>query len=301
MDQTLNSLKESGAAFFPDGVDFALRRNATPPDERFALHYHNHYEAFFALSGDMVYTVEGRLYRLEAGNLLIIAPYELHQLLSSGSGGAERISLRFRCELLARLSTPDCNLGTYFENHAPGYQNLLKLNESQQRQLADVLNGLLRETSECSFGSSLAASTFLTQFFLLVNRAVVEGAQAAPPPDPAALLVQQAVEYMEQNYASPISLEDLSRHLGVDRYSLSRGFTRLVGCPPHRFLIQKRLQRVEQLLRNGIPPQDAAYQCGFSDYTNFYRRFRAAYGVSPRNWLERTVRKDEEKWAVREL
>lgn len=287
MAKTHNFLIESGASYFPDGVDFALRRNATPPDERFALHYHDHFEAFFALSGDMVYTVEGRLYRLEAGNLLIIAPYELHQLLSGGNGGAERISLRFRAELLTRLSTPECNLGTNFENHAPGYQNLLRLNEPQQRQLADVLNGLLRETSECAFGSSLAASTLLTQFFLLVNRAVMAGAQTASSPDPTAWLVQQAVEYMEQNYASPISLEDLSRHLGVDRYSLSRAFTRLVGCPPHRFLIQKRLQRVGQLLRNGIPPQDAAYQCGFMDYTNFYRRFRSAYGISPRSWQAR--------------
>lgn len=274
---------DTGVDILPDGTDFILRRNAQVPDHALALHYHDHYEAFYALSGDMLYAVEGRRYQLEAGNLLIIAPYELHQLVSGGNGGAERISLRFRKELLTKLSSPACNLAACFDTHT-GHPNLLKLNDRQQRQAVTTLNNLLAETSSCAFGRTLAESALLTQFFLLINRAFRDGSQADPIRDSFAQMVQAVVEYIELNYASPVTLEILSKQFGVDRYQLSRAFTRLVGCPPHRFLIQKRLQKVEQLLRNGISPQEAAYQCGFSDYTNFYRRFKTAYGIGPRAW-----------------
>lgn len=274
---------DTGVDILPEGTDFILRRNAQVPDRALALHYHDHYEAFYALSGDMHYAVEGRQYRLEAGNLLIIAPYELHQLVSGGNGGAERISLRFRRELLSKLSSQACDLSACFEPHT-GHPNLLKLNDRQQLQAVTTLNNLLTETSTCAFGHALAESALLTQFFLLINRAFMDGSQVDPIRDNFAQMVQAVVEYIELNYARPITLEILGKQFGVDRYQLSREFTRLVGCPPHRFLVQKRLQKVEQLLRNGLSPQEAAYQCGFSDYTNFYRRFKTAYGMSPRSW-----------------
>lgn len=274
---------DTGIDVLPEGTDFILRHNAQVPDHALALHYHDHYEAFYALSGNMLYAVEGRRYQLEVGNLLIIAPYELHQLVSGGNSGAERISLRFRGELLTKLSSQECDLTACFEPHA-GHPNLLRLNERQQRQAVSILNNLIAETSSCAFGRTLAEPALLTQFFLLINRAVMDGSQADPIRDNFAQMVQAVVEYIELNYARPVTLEILSKQFGVDRYQLSRAFTRLVGCPPHRFLIQKRLQKVEQLLRNGVSPQDAAYQCGFSDYTNFYRRFKSAYGISPRSW-----------------
>lgn len=266
----------------PFGMNFGLRHNAAPWNETYSLHYHDHYEVFYSISGNMIYAVEGRRYQLDAGTLLIIEPYQFHQLISNGNGGAERISVRFRAEILQQLSTEDCDLNICFDSYAHSYNNLIRLDEYQKQYAEIILNALLREQVDNKFGRSLAEKVLMTQFFLLINRAVQQGAHVAPLVDSSSQMVQQAVEYIELNYAEEITLENLGKRFGVDRFRLSRDFSRLVGCPPHRFLLQKRLQKVEQQLRAGVAPQEAAYKCGFIDYTNFYRRFKSVYGVSPK-------------------
>lgn len=291
MEYTVSGSFERDSVSLPAGHMYLIRHSAAPLHGRVALHYHDHYEAFFSLSGNLIYAVEGQQYRLDAGTLLLIAPYQLHQPQPKTDGCAERIALRFAAELPRQLADKGCKLDAWLDPRAPGYTNLLRLDKHQQRLFLSVLRALLQENTQDNLGKELAEQTLLTQFFLLAGRAALLGAQAAPLEDPSAVLVHQAVDYMEQNYASPLTLELLSAQLHMDRFHLSREFSRLVGCPPHRYLLQKRLQHVEQLLRAGVSPQQAAFRCGFFDYTNFYRQFRAAYGVSPRAW-QTTYRAD---------
>ena len=60
----------------PDGREFALRRSSLP-NAGTELHYHDHYELLFCLTGQLNYQVEGRTYRLEPGAVLLIHPYQL--------------------------------------------------------------------------------------------------------------------------------------------------------------------------------------------------------------------------------
>lgn len=271
---------EPDSIHLPAGRSFLIRRNAAPPENRHGLHYHDHYEAFYAVSGNLTYAVEGRRYRLEAGTLLLIAPYQLHQLLGGGKGGWERIALRFCPELPQTLSTAGCSLCLSGIRH----DRLFVLDEAQRQQLLWILSSLLREETAGLYGWETAQQALLTQFFLLIHRALRQSAPPVPVADASAQLVQQVVDYLEAHLDRPVTVEQLGRRFCVDRFRLTREFTRLVGCPPHRYLMHKRLQRVEQLLRAGCPPQETAARCGFSDYTNFYRRFKDVYGMGPKAW-----------------
>lgn len=265
----------------PTGLKYGVRHKVSSTGHGNTLHYHDHYEAFYSISGNMLYAIEGRKYQLSVGTLLLISPFEFHQLCEQTGGYAERIGLRFNASLLESLSTSECNLATCFDTQSPTYTNLYQLSEAQQREIDYILQGLLNEQNGTRFGTSLAEQTLLTQFFLLINRASIEGAQMPAMYDPAEQLVRQVLEYMELNYAESISLELLEKKFYVSRYQITRDFTRLVGCPPYRYLLQKRLQHAQRLLNIGVPPQQVAIQCGFSDYTNFYRRFKNVYGISP--------------------
>lgn len=289
MAQRVFAEYEPDSIELPAGTEYRVRHNAAPLENRIALHYHDHYEAFYSLSGNTLYAVEGKRYRLDAGTLLFIAPYELHQPCSR-LGACERIALRFDAGLPRRLSGEGCALSACFDAAAPGHARLLRLDAAQQEEMQRLLRGLLREQAEQDFGAPLAERALLTQFFLLVGRAVLHGNHVSAIADPAARLVQQVVEYMERNYADRITLADLEKRFYISRYQLSRDFTRLVGCPPHRYLLQKRLLHAQRLLREGGQSQQVALQCGFGDYTNFYRHFRAAYGVTPRAYRARNGR-----------
>jgi len=250
------------------------------------LHYHDHFEIFFSLSGNMLYTIEGRQYELDVGSMLIITPYEFHQLNEQKDGHAERIGLRFDAQLLERLSTENIDLATCFDTQSANFKNLLQLTESQKRELYYLLQGLINEQDNHKFGKALAEEAILTQFFILLNRVSIDNAEISQDDDPEAQLVRQVLDYMELHYADAISLEDLEKKFFVSRYKITQHFTRLVGYPPYKYLLQKRLQNAQRMLKNGHNPQQVATSCGFSDYSNFYRRFKVAYGCSPSKYYK---------------
>lgn len=65
---------EQDSISLPAGTHYRIRYKASPMERGLALHYHDHFEAFFAISDNIPYTVQGRQYTLETGNLLLIAP-----------------------------------------------------------------------------------------------------------------------------------------------------------------------------------------------------------------------------------
>ena len=54
-----------------------------------------------------------------------------------------------------------------------------------------------------------------------------------------------------------------------------------MGTSVYRYVLLKRLQHARQLLLDGASPGEASRESGFADYPNFYRSFRAVYGLSP--------------------
>lgn len=266
----------------PAGRAFALRRSALPTAGA-ELHYHDHYELLFCLTGQLNYQVEGHAYRLEPGAVLLIHPYQFHHALP-GNGSAERIALRFEESILRRRSTPEWPLLELMHTTAPAHGNQLQLSGGRFKQISDILRALLRENSTEEFGREMMQEVLLTQLFLCIDRATRAAPMPLPPVTADEQLVQQVIEYFENHLSDAVPLDVLARRLYTDRYSLSRTFTRLVGCPPHTYLTQKRLQKATVLLQAGMPPQETALQCGFADYSNFYRRFKAAFGCGPREY-----------------
>lgn len=250
------------------------------------LHYHDHYEIFFSLSANMIYTIEDRTYQLDVGSLLIITPYEFHKLNEQLDGHAERIGLRFNRDLIKELSTEDFDLGQCFDISSIHFKSLLQLTEIQKRELYYIWQGLLKEQDHNYSGKKLNEHALLTQFFIILNRVAEDNRTLEPYQTNSSELVRQILDYMEVNFAHPISLEDLEQQFYVSRYKITEQFTKLVGYPPYKYLLHKRLQNAQYMLKKGESPQQVANLCGFTDYSNFYRRFKSAYGCSPRDYYK---------------
>jgi AraC-like DNA-binding protein len=69
------------------------------------------------------------------------------------------------------------------------------------------------------------------------------------------------------------------------KYYLERKFKEETGASIYQMLLQKRMIRARNLMREGLPMMQVAMHCGFADYSGFYKAFRSAYGVSPRDYL----------------
>ena len=99
-------------------------------------------------------------------------------------------------------------------------------------------------------------------------------------------VVDAVLHYINEHYSEALTLDQLSEKFFISKYHLLRKFDAQVGTTVHRYILQKRLLNAKQLLAGGVPPNEVCQYCGFGDYANFYRAFRAEYNQTPRQYIQ---------------
>ena len=94
--------------------------------------------------------------------------------------------------------------------------------------------------------------------------------------------VDLAINYMNLNYAKNISIELLSRIVGVDRTYFYRLFKESTKISPKEYLSNLRIEKAKMLLCNSnMNIKEIALSVGFSNYLSFERVFKEKSGVNP--------------------
>lgn len=98
-------------------------------------------------------------------------------------------------------------------------------------------------------------------------------------------LVERAVKYVEKHLSnSELSVEDISKALGINRVNLYKKLSHVTGKTPAEFIRFIRLKRAAQLLEEGqFSRTEIAFQVGFTNQRSFEKFFEKAYGTSENN------------------
>lgn len=116
----------------------------------------------------------------------------------------------------------------------------------------------------------------LYEFFAQLEEHQSSGSRQKPD------YVAQAINYMQTNYAEPLSISTLASQLGLSRNYFCRLFHETTGQSPQDYLIHWRLETAARLLtEHGLSIKDAATQVGYPDVFSFSRMFKRRFGVSP--------------------
>lgn len=100
----------------------------------------------------------------------------------------------------------------------------------------------------------------------------------------------EAVSLMEANIEEPMTLDELSHHVGLSRRQLERLFQRYLHCVPTRYYLELRLERARQLLlQSSMPIVDIALACGFISAPHFSKCYRDTFSLPPRDERRRAA------------
>jgi len=96
-------------------------------------------------------------------------------------------------------------------------------------------------------------------------------------------------DYIEAHLASDITLDELARIASLSRFHLARRFKATFSLPPHKYILQRRIETAKDLLkRSDLPVAEIALVTGFSSSTQLIRTFRTVTGTTPlvyrRSW-----------------
>lgn len=114
------------------------------------------------------------------------------------------------------------------------------------------------------------------------------GPQSHAIPDQPPASLQQLVHWLDQQDATDFSLEHLCRISGYSPGHLIRLFRRHYGLTPHAWLVDRRIQLGQRLLKQGHPQASVAQQAGFADQAHFQRVFKRLVAVTPGQYSQTT-------------
>ena len=94
----------------------------------------------------------------------------------------------------------------------------------------------------------------------------------------------RAKEAMDSDHKE-ITIARLANDCGLSTSQFARAFRQSTGCPPHRWLLQRRIKRAQDLLLNSDKTlAEIARACGFSDQSHLTRAFGQTVGTTPGLW-----------------
>jgi AraC-like DNA-binding protein len=95
-------------------------------------------------------------------------------------------------------------------------------------------------------------------------------------------VLRRVHDYVEAHLEESLSLDKLAATSGLSLYHFTRAFKQSQGVTPHNYLLQRRIERAQELLiKTDAPMSQIAFATGFADQSHFARRFRQHIGVSP--------------------
>ncbi len=102
--------------------------------------------------------------------------------------------------------------------------------------------------------------------------------------------IGRVVIYIEENLTKELSLQKLADEIELSKYQLIRGFRKEEGTTPWKFLIEKRIKKVKELLKEGVSPGHAAVEAGFYDQSHMNKVFREITEQTPKEYQEENFR-----------
>ncbi|HEX8834854.1 MAG TPA: AraC family transcriptional regulator [Abditibacteriaceae bacterium] len=201
------------------------------------------------------------------------------------------ISMRWRehLEILSVELEPQFLLAAADDLKLRGDVEIVERHGETDRQIAHICHALWAEAEAGNptgalFNDSLASAlaTCLLQRHSVAREVKVCHGQLSPRHK------KIACAYIEENLQRNVSLEELSRVVGLSSFYFARCFRNSLGISPHQYLIARRLERAKRLLqRSDLPLAQIASQCGFSDQSHLTRRMKNHFGVTPATLVSR--------------
>ncbi|SDD26546.1 iron complex transport system substrate-binding protein [Paenibacillus sp. UNCCL117] len=104
----------------------------------------------------------------------------------------------------------------------------------------------------------------------------------------------QAIRYIHEHYAEPLTLEELARLLDSSPRHLSRMFKSRTGCSPIDYLIRHRIDKAkEMLLCTDASLLQIAAEVGFQDRYYFSRMFKKFTGITPVQYKQQNAHEQD--------
>jgi len=142
------------------------------------------------------------------------------------------------------------------------------------QSIFNILGQVANQQMNDSYAASALAYDFLMKLYATVFHVKQE--------DALPLAITKAIAFMDNNYPTSISLDDVVAASGLSKYHFTRLFHAKINSTPIQYLTKLRISKAMELLKNEqLTIEVIALKVGFSNGNYFTKVFRSYLGVAP--------------------
>lgn len=238
----------------------------------FPPHLHDAIEMVYVTKGTLELGVGQELYHMEKGDFGIVFPNMIHHY--QVFGGCESRALYI-------LVSPKI-LPNYMEDmqkFCPNYPVISK--ECLHVDVIKAVKSLIDVEKE----NKRLIQAYVQMIFahLFSEMEMVEKDVVAEDD-----IIYRSVEYVAKNFRGKITLDEMASDLGINKYALSRLFSKTFHCNFVTYVNGVRLNYAVSMLDGTTESiTNICYDCGFDSQRTFNRVFKDRYRVTPREYRNR--------------
>jgi transcriptional regulator GlxA family with amidase domain len=153
-------------------------------------------------------------------------------------------------------------------------------------EIHNAITQLAREFRQPDEHSKARVAALLMDLLVSILRAAAKSSSG--PLITKSTGIQQAIDYIEKHLADPEDTSRLAAEVGMKRDSFREKFQHEVGMTPAEYLLRRRIQKVQDLLReNKLSTTDIAQSVGFSSSQYLATAFKKIMAITPQAYRQR--------------
>lgn len=235
------------------------------------IEQHEFFELCFVLEGRNIIQLQDRFYGLKQNQFCFIDRKNSHKI-----GWIVPATESF----LLWVAVPDNMLRIHVSDYGTGV-----IEQSFGLDILDTNNFLLKEISkeiaeDKPDRNKAIVSYFKTFLFLLYRK--IEANYMSMNTKWRNKIISEAEEYINDNYASKLTLKEISDAVAISPNYLSALFRQVTGLTINEYIRDTKIGKVKELLSNTeLGLSEIALQLGFYDQFHLSKSFKLATGISP--------------------
>ena len=257
-------------------------RDTSYSNAHIQLHSHTFFELLYCCNScGAEYLVGSDRYRIQQGDLIFVPPGISHRPLLPEN--LEEPYSRYVLWLSPEFMEYYASLFPYPFTENQARANMLRTGGTRWERIGELFQKGVREAELCRDGWEAAVIGNTVSLLTEIKRAT-DDRTAQPLKAEKTELLDRIITFLEKNYQKSITIEDLAKEFYVSGSTISHLFKQRMGVSFYRYVTQRRLIAAKTLIEKGVLLESVAAQTGFADYSGFFRAFKQAYGISPRQY-----------------
>ena len=242
--------------------------------KEYEYHYHDFHKLLWFISGNVEYHIEGKAYKLEPHDILLINSGQIHKPFIGTDEPYERYVFYISKEFLEEHSEKESSLDLCFQMAHKEEGSVVRLSPSDSGLLFETVKLLEQAEKEQAYASEMYRRILFLKLLIELNRCCVRSCDVFHKMARYDKKIVEMIHYINDHLKEDLSIENISSHFYLSKYHMMRKFKEETGYSMHQYIVEKRILAARNMILSGTPATTACMECGFKDYSTFSRAYR---------------------------